>query len=277
MELGTPNAWRVRIDEVSGRTRGEVEPVTTPAPLVMRIQMASSGTTLVYSSNDSRTNIYRIDIDAGTGRAHGDPVAVTAGTTWWEEVDVSTSGRLVLRSVGLAGEDLVASAPDGSTMTPLTQDPGPDRFARWSPDGRRVAFSSMKSGTMETWIINGDGSGLRRVTTFGAGNAGFFPLWSPDGQQLAVTTSVIGGGATYRVDPDGPPVKPSEVWLQPPRPIEQRYRPWSWPPDGRRIRSVFRTGRRHHRLRRDHAGARGRARERGRAPLALRQSSSGVQ
>jgi Tol biopolymer transport system component len=39
-----------------------------------------------------------------------------------------------------------------------------DETPQWFPDGRRIAFQSDRSGRMEVWIVNLDGTGLRQLT-----------------------------------------------------------------------------------------------------------------
>jgi Tol biopolymer transport system component/DNA-binding winged helix-turn-helix (wHTH) protein len=57
--------------------------------------------------------------------------------------------------------------------------------ARFSPDGRHVAFSSTRSAERaDIWIADGDGSNPRQLThgpNLGSGS----PSWSPDGSQIA--------------------------------------------------------------------------------------------
>jgi Tol biopolymer transport system component len=55
---------------------------------------------------------------------------------------------------------------------------------QYSPDGRRIAFSSDRSGNMEVWVSDADGSGPVRLTSFGGGLSGL-PRWSPDGKVIA--------------------------------------------------------------------------------------------
>jgi TolB protein len=39
-----------------------------------------------------------------------------------------------------------------------------DEVPAWFPDGKRIAFQSNRGGTMEIWVMNADGSGMRQVT-----------------------------------------------------------------------------------------------------------------
>ena len=54
----------------------------------------------------------------------------------------------------------------------------------YSPDGKRIAFMSNRSGVMQIWVANADGSSPVALTSFESGMAGS-PQWSPDGLMLA--------------------------------------------------------------------------------------------
>ncbi|MBS1115737.1 MAG: serine/threonine protein kinase [candidate division NC10 bacterium] len=230
---GSPNLWRVRIDEESGRVLGVPEPQTTPASSVMRVDFARDGSGFAFEASDLQANVYRVAFDAAAGVVQDGPVAMTSGARVWMDVDVSPDGRLALRSA-MRQEDIYVSDADGTNLTPLAPDAGSDRFPRWSPDGTRIAFSSTKAAPgWEIHSIRPDGFDLRRHTFLG--RAAHFPLWSPDGRRLAFTEAGS-DQRTYVIDVNGPwPAEPLTPLLTPPEPLNHRYRPFSWSADGRRI------------------------------------------
>ena len=231
---GSANVWRVRIDEETGRVLGEPEPLTTPAAAVMHVSFAAADSRFAYESSDLQANIEKIAFDPVEEVVRGDPIAVTSGARVWLDVDVSIDGRLVFRS-SMRQEDIYVSDGDGRNITPLAPDENYDRFPRWSPDGTRIAFSSTRNEKYEIHSIRPDGRDLRRLTFFKPA-AVHFPLWSPDGHRLAFTAYITVGGCTYVIDPDGSwPSEPLKPLLTPPKPLDLRYRPWSWSLDGQRI------------------------------------------
>jgi TolB protein len=74
-------------------------------------------------------------------------------------------------------------------------------LASWSPDGRRLAFTSNRDGNAELYVMNRDGSGLRRLTSHPAIDT--TPTWSPGGSELAFTSDRTGSPQIYVVSADG--------------------------------------------------------------------------
>ena len=73
---------------------------------------------------------------------------------------------------------------------------------QFSPDGRRVAFASSRSGSWEIWVSAPDGSNAVQLTNFGNRQTGS-PHWSPDGKQLAFDARPEKHSDIYVIDPEG--------------------------------------------------------------------------
>jgi Tol biopolymer transport system component len=77
-----------------------------------------------------------------------------------------------------------------------------DRNAQYSPDGRRIAFSSERTGNREIWVCDGDGTNARQLTTFG-GPATAAPYWSPDGRKICFICRPEGNADVYVINSEG--------------------------------------------------------------------------
>jgi Tol biopolymer transport system component len=112
---------------------------------------------------------------------------------------------------GASEYDIWTIGVDGTDPIQLTDSFGPDGWPSWSPDGTRIAFTSVRDDCSfsdaadcrttgdegphhDVWIVNADGTGLRRVTV----EFGQFVTWSPDGRYLLVS-----GFELYVIRPDG--------------------------------------------------------------------------
>ena len=68
-----------------------------------------------------------------------------------------------------------------------------------SPNGKRIAFESDRSGSQEVWVANLDGSDAVQLSDFHALTGS--PRWSPDGRRIAFDSRASGDPALYLVDP----------------------------------------------------------------------------
>ena len=84
----------------------------------------------------------------------------------------------------------------GSMLAPTSRHQGAPAI---SPDGKRIAFESDRSGTGEVWVANLDGSDAVQLSDFHALTGS--PQWSPDGRRIAFDSRVSGAAALYLVDP----------------------------------------------------------------------------
>ena len=107
------------------------------------------------------------------------PINVDEGS--WMDLDVSPDGKTI--AFNLLG-DIYTMPMAGGTPTRIAEGLAWEAQPRFSPDGRRIAFTSDRGGGDNIWIMNLDGSDKRQVTKedFRLLNQ---PTWSPDGRFIA--------------------------------------------------------------------------------------------
>ena len=106
------------------------------------------------------------------------PIRTDEGT--WMDVDVSPDGRMLAFTV--LG-DIYTMPIAGGTPTRIAEGLAWEVQPRFSPDGRRIAFTSDRGGGDNIWIMNADGSDKRQLTKeeFRLLNQA---SWSPDGNYI---------------------------------------------------------------------------------------------
>lgn len=78
--------------------------------------------------------------------------------------------------------DIFVADLKGNIRKQLTDTKGYDAEATVSPDGKKIVFTSTRSGDLELWTMNTDGSELKQITnTLGYDGGAFF---SPDSKML---------------------------------------------------------------------------------------------
>lgn len=111
----------------------------------------------------------------------------TAREATWMQLDLSPDGKTIL--FDLLG-DIYALDAAGGTARPLLTGMAFERNPVFSPDGKRVAFISDRSGVTNLWVANADGSGLRQLSQDTALTLYASPAWSPDGRSVYVSRAV---------------------------------------------------------------------------------------
>lgn len=89
-----------------------------------------------------------------------------------------------LRTPGDKGKNAMKSGSAGK----ITQTPESEYNAVWRPDGQKIGYLSAKSGDMQFWEMNPDGSGATQVTTVEGGISNF--AYAPDGKHVSYTRDV---------------------------------------------------------------------------------------
>ncbi len=73
---------------------------------------------------------------------------------------------------------------------------------RYSPDGRKIAFESTRSGNLEIWTCDAEGANCLQLTSFGGPQTGS-PRWSPDGRWLVFDSRPDVSSHLYLIQSDG--------------------------------------------------------------------------
>ncbi len=142
---------------------------------------------------------------------------------------ISPDGSRILFSLAKgAAQPIVSVNIQGKDRHDLTG-AGINNWPAFSPDGHQIAFGSNRDGDFEIYVMNTDGSNVRRLTK--SPGLDMRPAWSPDGKQIAFTSNRDGNYEVYVMNADGSKVR--RVTNHP-----ERDDCATWHPDGKRLALV---------------------------------------
>jgi serine/threonine protein kinase/Tol biopolymer transport system component len=148
------------------------------------------------------------------------------------QFDVSLNGSLVYvagKAASTSGYPIAWMDASGKTAPLLTKSAtyGAPRF---SPDGKRLAFTTTASGGPDVWVYDWTRDIPTQLTFTGPGNLEL--VWTPDGKHIVFGSSAAGTAALWwmRADGSGEPQKLLER-----KNSGVGLRPQSFAPDGHRL------------------------------------------
>ena len=191
-------------------TGGEPRRLSNWNTAIEGLSWTPDGREIVYSVTEpAASRLWRIDVSSATpGR--GSPIAdipaaaqspsISRPTPTWP---ARLAFQTLTRDVDLRLTDLASQPLNGGfTSQPFVNSTRIEASARFSPDGRRVAFVSFRSGANEIWVADREGNGLRQVTSLG-GVGVVLGHWSPDGTRIVFEAAVDGNTDVYLIGADG--------------------------------------------------------------------------
>ena len=206
--------------------KGETQPLLSQNRVSSSPVWTPDGREIVFVSGQfGSLNLWKI-----AARGSGKPRQLTTSEEWacWPAVS-RRQNRLVFarQTFNISIWRAEAPRPGASASPPvkLIFSTRVETNPQYSPDGKRIAFQSYRTGSAEIWVCDSDGTNCLQLTSFG-GSEGGTPRWSPDGSQLAFDSRVAGHADIYVIRADGS--KPRRLTTDPAEDIVP-----SWSRDGK--------------------------------------------
>ena len=182
---------------------GTPRQVTFDKRIIQGISWNADGSALIYSSNrGGPPSLWRIPASGGTpellpfgggGRAIR-PVVARKGNRM-TYTNASYSSEIWRAELPVAGSK---PAPAAKFIVSTELEEGP----QYSPDGKRIAFQSTRTGNYEIWRCDADGTNLVQLTHFRGPLTGT-PRWSPDGRELVFDSRPAGHSHIFVINAEG--------------------------------------------------------------------------
>ncbi len=231
---GSPDLWRVGIDEGSGEVRGEPEPVTTGVARVMAGTISADGKRVAVTINEARGEILRLGFDPVTGRPQGAAGPLHKSSKPMLQLGISPEGDWITYRTAPPRENIFVMRSDGTLRRRLTDDSFRNRGPQWIRGADWLIFYSNRDGSYALWLMRKDGTDLRKITDRPELDINSC-IVSPDGARIAMSVLSRRGLPQLGI------ARVEESWFTPGKPpapipidtLPGAFMPSAWSPDGK--------------------------------------------
>lgn len=194
------DAQEIYILSVQGGTPRQI---TFDKRMILGVSWNADGRDLIFSSNRGGSpSLWRISAGGGTPER----LPLGAGGRALRPTVARKGDRMAYTNVNYTSEIWRAELPTGGakpspparwiTSTELEEGP------QYSPDGKRIAFQSTRTGNYEIWRCDADDSNLVQLTHFEGPLTGT-PRWSPNGREIVFDSRPAGHSHIFVVNAEG--------------------------------------------------------------------------
>jgi Tol biopolymer transport system component/DNA-binding winged helix-turn-helix (wHTH) protein len=177
---------------------GEPRRLTFGNPHTHGLDWTPDGSEIIYSSFlASAPSLWRISASGGA------PERLAVGGKNASNPSISGQGHRLAYQQAVSDSNIWRIDVQGSTggnrspaklIASTRWESGP----QFSPDGKKITFCSDRSGSLEIWVCDSDGSNCVQLTFFDGHTC--TPRWSPDGQRIAFDSRPEGHSDIFVVD-----------------------------------------------------------------------------
>jgi eukaryotic-like serine/threonine-protein kinase len=181
---------------------GEPRRLTVDNRFIEGLTWTRDGKQIVFSSNrGGLESLWRVSVSGGA------PELVSGAGGDAHEPSISSRGDRLAYVHSLAHLNIWRTEGPGakglrSSPVKLIASSRRDAEGDYSPDGKRIAFSSDRTGNFEIWVSNSDESNPVQLTSLNGSNTGS-PQWSPDGKSIAFDSRLEGHSDIFLISAEG--------------------------------------------------------------------------
>jgi Tol biopolymer transport system component len=181
--------------EFMGEAFPVADPVREEETTIRSYFSVSQNGLLAYLEGAGEADRELVWVDRGGKKIGGVP-----GKDVYLAPRISPDGKKVVYVRGASGFDIWAYDFARGVKTPLTFGSGSGQsnlFPIWSPDGQRIAYTSVRGGKFGFYQMAADGSGSEEVVLESTDYVKYLSDWSPDGKFLAYQDNHQGVASTF--------------------------------------------------------------------------------